>query len=72
MSDCLVPSCSCRARARGLCRTHYENARRAVERGETTWERLEAAGFCTKGNRKGSRNTFAAWAASQLNQPTNQ
>lgn len=78
---CLLPDCLRPARARGLCCLHYEQARRAVERAETTWARLEAAGFCRSAahhhahrpvvrprhaRHAGSRNRFASWAGTQL------
>ena len=35
---CLL--CERFAHVRGLCRVHYQRSQEAVQRGETTWERL--------------------------------
>ena len=41
---CLVPGCTADEFSRGLCVTHYQNARRLIKRGKTSWEKLESLG----------------------------
>jgi len=42
---CLVKSCERKAYCRGLCRSCYQTALKAVSNGKTTWEELEAMGL---------------------------
>jgi len=42
---CLVAKCKRVATVRGLCQTCYYAAKREVERGNATWERIQAAGL---------------------------
>lgn len=64
-TTCLLPQCRQSPSTRGLCKRHYKQAGRAVQRGQTTWPRLEAAGFCLPLQRR--RNDFEEFAASQIN-----
>lgn len=52
---CLNPACENMAKTRGLCCTCYAVARKAVKDGQTTWEKLVAAGKALKrGERTGT------------------
>ena len=46
MTNCLTPQCPRSAsQYRGLCMPCYSKAKKYVERGETTWEKLEGMGL---------------------------
>lgn len=64
---CLTPECDRAAHARGLCRVCYAVALREVKAGRTTWQRLEAAGFCRPSYaRRTDTSPWREWAASQI------
>lgn len=42
--NCIKPSCENVINTRGLCLAHYHQARRLIQAGSTTWERLRANG----------------------------
>ena len=42
---CLVAKCKRAATTRGLCPTCYYSAKREVQRGNVTWEKIESAGL---------------------------
>jgi hypothetical protein len=44
-SECLTPQCEGAVEIAGVCRACYASHRRAVVRGETTWEAIEEAGL---------------------------
>lgn len=43
-NKCLYPKCKLKARSRGLCASHYANARNLVVRKGWKWAELEKAG----------------------------
>ena len=45
---CLIPKCGgvAGANLKGLCMSCYKAAKRTVESGETTWEKLAEMGLC--------------------------
>lgn len=46
-TKCMIKNCSRHASAfRGLCLVCYGKAKKKVESGDTTWEKLEAMGLC--------------------------
>jgi hypothetical protein len=47
---CLVKTCKNKGVARGLCWSCYAAARREIERGETSWSEIEAAGLSNPPN----------------------
>lgn len=42
---CLTPGCNTDSRWRGLCSRCYGQAKRLIEKGETTWEELMGLGL---------------------------
>ena len=54
---CLFPDCSREVKTRSLCSKHYETAARLVRQQQTTWEKLQAAGKCTRATPR------SAWTA---------
>lgn len=48
--DCIVPRCISNHICRGLCRKHYNMARRLVQENQTTWNQLEDADKCLPSN----------------------
>jgi len=49
---CLVAKCKRVATTRGLCPTCYYAAKREVERGNVTWDKLVSAGLALMSNRR--------------------
>ncbi len=45
---CIYPGCERERVSRGLCNSHYNLATKLVKKGETSWEKMEAAGKCLK------------------------
>jgi len=43
---CCIPNCQRIGGKRGMCLVCYGKAKKKVEAGEVTWEKLEAAGLC--------------------------
>lgn len=43
---CTVHGCKEPAETRGLCASCYQSARRRVQVGDTSWEKLERTGLC--------------------------
>lgn len=43
--QCIAEGCEQACRVRGLCSTHYCRAKNRINKGQTTWEELEAAGL---------------------------
>ena len=60
--DCLFPPCTRGVAVRGLCRNHYHEAYKLVRDGETSWEKLEAAGKAAP--RK--RHRFRDWLLDEV------
>lgn len=61
-SACLVPGCGDDGeRIRGVCRAHYAIALMLINRGKTTWERLEAAGKVKPSQKAADRDHSEAW-----------
>lgn len=51
IKNCMITGCSGIASRRGLCLNCYSRAKKLVESGETTWEKLAERGLCEgKGN----------------------
>ncbi len=50
---CRFQNCCNPCLARGLCQTHYNQLRRKVHQGETTWEELEASNLVPPVARRG-------------------
>ena len=73
---CLFPECALeyggrRKPCRGLCRGHYESARRKVTEGVVTWEELEKHGKCLPSLRRGPRSA-SQWFTDFKNQEDGQ
>lgn len=58
VNKCLRPDCVRVAEVRGLCTYCYQSAARAVRRGKTTWEKLQAAGKITESSRGRNERWF--------------
>lgn len=52
-NECLANDCQKEEYARGLCRSHYQLASRAVRQQITTWERLEEEGLSAPEKKRG-------------------
>ncbi len=46
-AKCLTDDCKGQAQYKGLCTTCYSEAKKLVESGKMTWERLEGLGLAT-------------------------
>ena len=51
MAFCKVPGCDEEVSSRGVCSGHYQQAYRLVEKGKTTWAKLEKSGKVGSSNR---------------------
>lgn len=60
---CLVDGCQTKAACRGICWKHYIQARRYVNAGKTSWEKLEELGVAKPAGPRGRRGGRAgrAW-----------
>lgn len=48
IQQCMIPGCYGVASRRGLCLKCYGKAKKKVDAGETTWEKLEEKELCKK------------------------
>ena len=53
--NCLIPKCKYDLFARGLCKSHFNQAYHKVSRGKMTWEQLEEVGFALPKRKKNRR-----------------
>ena len=53
--NCLIPKCKDDLFARGLCKSHFNQAYHKVSKGKMTWEQLEEVGFALPKRKKNGR-----------------
>jgi hypothetical protein len=64
---CMTPGCDREAFTRGVCGSCYQVARRAINRGESTWAQLEESGLINSSHAGSGRDAFRAALAAATN-----